>query len=386
MVRRFLLPLACCATVLLAGCAQPEPSEEPGDDTGPQEGVSWRVHEFLGPVLTDAQGRTLYVFLRDSAESSACADACAANWPPAGPEGLDETNESLLARLTTFARADGGQQLALDGRPLYRFAGDEAPGDARGQGRNGVWFVVRESDAPGQLNVDFLDGPGEHDAQGQNVTYGGAQGYLAQPAEPGEWPGVVMVHEWWGLNDHIRAMADALASHGYAVLAVDLFNGSIAQTPEEARAQVQGLDQAEATANLRAAVGYLREEVGAPRVASLGWCFGGGQSLQLALSGEPLAATVIYYGMLDTDVGNLSAIEWPVLGIFGAEDESIPVDRVRAFEDALDEVGVEKEIHVYDGVGHAFANPSGDAYAPQEAMDAWARTLAFLERHVASER
>jgi carboxymethylenebutenolidase len=380
-----VLALACCAAVLFAGWAQAEPSEEPpgGDDPAPgaDEGLAWREHEFLGPILVDAEGRTLYVFLRDAPGESACAGECATSWPPAEPAVA--TDAGLRARLSNVTREDGAAQLALDGRPLYRFAGDAAPGDALGQARNELWYVVRESDPPGRLNVDFLDGPGEHEVHGGNVTFGeGDAGYLARPAENGTFPGVVMIHEWWGLNANIRAMADALASHGYAVLAVDLFDGRVAQTPDEAMAQVRALDQTDANATMRAAVAHLREQEGAPAVASLGWCFGGGQSLRLALTGEPLEATVVYYGALDTSSENLTAIGWPVLGIFGADDESIPVETVRAFEAALDEAGVENEVIVYEGVGHAFANPSAPAWSPTRAMEAWARTLAFLDGHL----
>ena len=116
----------------------------------------------------------------------------------------------------------------------------------------------------------------------------------------------------------------------------------------------------------------------------MGWCFGGGQSLQLALNSEqnPLAATVIYYGNLVNDTNELSRIKWPVLGIFGDQDQSIPVESVNAFEQAFNETGITNEIYIYPGVGHAFANPSGDNYAPEETVDAWEKTLAFLKKYV----
>jgi carboxymethylenebutenolidase len=127
------------------------------------------------------------------------------------------------------------------------------------------------------------------------------------------------------------------------------------------------------------------ENVNASRIGSLGWCFGGGQSLQLALNteaGYPLAATVIYYGNLVTDAEELAQIQWPVLGIFGDQDESISVADVNRFEQALNSTGVPNEIYVYQGVGHAFANPSGDNYAPVETSDAWQKTLEFLKRNL----
>jgi carboxymethylenebutenolidase len=141
----------------------------------------------------------------------------------------------------------------------------------------------------------------------------------------------------------------------------------------------------EAVANMQGTVNYLGslENVNSSRIASLGWCFGGGQSLQLALNSEehPLAATVIYYGNLVNDTESLSKIKWPVLGIFGDQDQSIPVDSVMQFEQALNEIGITNEIYIYPGVGHAFANPSGDNYAPKETADAWKKTLVFLEKY-----
>lgn len=200
-------------------------------------------------------------------------------------------------------------------------------------------------------------------------------GYYVEPATAGDYPGVVMIHEWWGLNENIEEMARILAAEGYRVFAVDLYDGSVATESGTARELATSVRQSPeaAIATMEEALAYLRER-GATRLASLGWCFGGQQSLQLSLN-EPLDATVIYYGQLTTDVASLDG---PVLGIFGAEDGSIPVSEVEAFEAALQQEGVENDIIIYPGVGHAFANPSGSNYAPEETRDAWARTLAFL--------
>lgn len=224
--------------------------------------------------------------------------------------------------------------------------------------------------------------------------YDNVSGYLAIPqssisATDKVLPAVVMIHEWWGLNDNIKEMADQLASKGYAVLAVDLYNGTVAANPEEAGplAGTVRENPSNAIANLQSAVRYLAslENVNSSRIASLGWCFGGGQSLQLALNTEPdfpLAATALYYGNLVTDQDELSRINWPVLGIFGNQDQSIPVDQVREFGESLNATSIPNEIYIYDGVGHAFANPSNDNYAPQETSDAWEKTLAFLKKNV----
>lgn len=133
---------------------------------------------------------------------------------------------------------------------------------------------------------------------------------------------------------------------------------------------------------MRAATEYLRA-AGAERIASLGWCFGGRQSDELAISGEPLDATVVYYGGgMATTTERLSPINWPVLGIFGDQDQTIPVEMVSAFESSLNTLGIDNEIHIYPGVGHAFANPSGANYAPNETMDAWRKTLSFLQKNL----
>lgn len=208
----------------------------------------------------------------------------------------------------------------------------------------------------------------------------GTQGFYVQPATPGAYPGIVMIHEWWGLNDTMRDTAKELAGQGYRVLAVDLF-GTIATTQDEARKQTGAFDPAKGKENMRAAVAYLRAN-GATKIASLGWCFGGGQSLQLALSGEQLNATVIYYGNVVTDIEKLRTIKWPVLGIFAGEDRGIPPKTVNEFRDMLNELGISNSITIYPGVGHAFANPSGQSYAPEETKDAWQKTLTFLQQNL----
>jgi carboxymethylenebutenolidase len=205
------------------------------------------------------------------------------------------------------------------------------------------------------------------------------KGLHVYPEEDGYYPGVVMIHENRGLRPEIRDTAEQLAGQGYQVLAVSLLNG-VVETQEEARALTAQFNQEQGIQNMRAAVQYLRDH-GADKIASLGWCFGGRQSLELAISGEPLNATVVYYGGgMATSTDKLQPIKWPVLGIFGEEDKAIPVETVRNFEKALDTLGVTNEIHIYPRVGHAFANPSGINYAPEETQDAWNKTLIFLEK------
>ena len=175
-----------------------------------------------------------------------------------------------------------------------------------------------------------------------------------------------------------KEMAEKLASHGYIVLAVDLYNNQVGTTSEEARKLVTSYDGQEGIKNMGAAVSYLKTTESAEMVGSIGWCFGGGQSLSLALNNEDLDATVMYYGQVTSEPEKLSQMSTPILGIFAEEDKGIPVDSVQEFDLQLDNLGIENEIIIYPGVDHAFANPSGDRYAPEESKDAWNKTLEFF--------
>ena len=231
----------------------------------------------------------------------------------------------------------------------------------------------------------------------QNKTveyYPHSQGYLVYPVPSNDTvskklPAVVMIHEWWGLNKNIKDMANLLARQGFVVLAADLYNGQVANTTKRAMDLVQTVrnNQSNSINNLQSAVKYLSSlpNVDSSKIVSLGWCFGGGQSLQLALNSKehPLAATILYYGTpLVTDKSSLSKIKWPLLGIFGNKDQSIPLDEINQFRTSLNQSGVTNEVLIYNGVGHAFANPSGDNYAPKETEDAWEKTLSFLKKYV----
>ena len=226
---------------------------------------------------------------------------------------------------------------------------------------------------------------GELASQGETVVYAtvddtAVEGFLARPADwkPGG-PALIVIHEWWGLNDNIRTMARRLADEGYLSLAVDLYGGQRADTPERARELMQAVNEDAALDNLGQAYTYLTEEEGAGNVGSIGWCFGGGWSLQTALLlPDQLDAAVIYYGRLVTDTDRLATLQMPILGHFGEADQGIPVDQVRLFEQALEKVGADATIDIYPGAGHAFANPSGHNYQADAAELSWQRTVAFL--------
>ncbi|MFB6102175.1 MAG: dienelactone hydrolase family protein [Haloplanus sp.] len=221
------------------------------------------------------------------------------------------------------------------------------------------------------------------------TTIDGTPGYLARPADNGTYPAVVMIHEWWGLNENIEHMADILAGHGYVVFAVDLYDGEVAQNSSEAArlaGQVRSNPDVAVTKMSRAVSGLREAPYTTDRVASLGWCFGGGQSLQLSLSEADLNATVIYYGTLTTNASTLRRIDGPVLGIFGSEDQVVGIENVRAFDRTLDDLGVEHEVYVYEGASHAFANPSGESFRPNATRNAWTKTLRFLDEHLRDGR
>ncbi len=228
---------------------------------------------------------------------------------------------------------------------------------------------------------------------GGKVDYGTAEGnsltgYLARPADANATeplPALIVIHEWWGLNENIEMMTERLAGEGYMALAVDLYGGQVAENPDQAKALVQSAtaNPQQLEENLRQAYAYL-ESQNATKIASIGWCFGGSWSLNTALMfPDQLDAAVIYYGgQLVTDPERLSALEMPILGIFGALDTNPSPETVQQFETALKSVGKSPEIYIYEGANHAFANASGTRYNPEAAADAWGKTTAFLERHL----
>jgi len=181
-------------------------------------------------------------------------------------------------------------------------------------------------------------------------------------------------------------MADRLAGEGYIVLAVDLFGGASATTPEQARQQMLRVveNPRAANENIRQAYEFVDSTAGAPRIGSLGWCFGGGWSLNTAiLLPDEIDATVIYYGQVTDDEERLRPISSPILGLFGAQDQGITVEAVQNFEAALERLRKNYDIHIYPGADHAFANPTGTAYNAAVAEDAWQKTLEFLNLHLA---
>lgn len=228
------------------------------------------------------------------------------------------------------------------------------------------------------LNPDF-----PKNLQGKEITLKTAEGkpfrvYAVGPKDAKR--GILVIHEWWGLNDHIKAWADRFADQGYRAIAVDLFNNQVATKPDQARKLMMGVNQDQANAKHVAALKALQ----APgrKLATIGWCFGGGQSLRASLAAPDLVdATVMYYGPVITDAGQLAFLESPVLGIFAKKDTAIPPEKVKEFEQAMKEADKPVEIHLFDA-DHAFANPSGKNYDSAAAKKAWAITQQWLDKQL----
>lgn len=227
---------------------------------------------------------------------------------------------------------------------------------------------------------------------GEMVTYGemdgkDLQGYLVKPANAtASTPALLVVHEWWGLNDNMRQTADRLAGEGYIALVADLYGGESATIPKEAIKLMTALmaDTSKGDENVRQAYRYLEETVGAPRIGSIGWCMGGRWSLRTAiLFPADIDATVIYYGNTTDDEAELAPLQMPVLGNFASDDPVVKVESVQSFTAAMEKLGKDIDVKIYEGAQHGFSNPSGTAYNAEAAEDAWARTMEFLGTHLA---
>jgi carboxymethylenebutenolidase len=227
--------------------------------------------------------------------------------------------------------------------------------------------------------------------EGQTVTFTSGKdeikAYFSRPVSTNAYPGVVVIHEWWGLNDQIKGVTDRLAAEGYLAIAPDLYRGKVPTDAGYAHDLMRGVNENWAVGVIEGAATWLRATDARERrrspgqrmpIATVGFCFGGRLSLASALKGADTQAMVMFYGSVETDAKALEAIAVPVLGIFGNEDRGIPLDQVKAFEAALKAAGKKATVLVYTGVGHAFFNEERPGYDPDIAIDAWERTTMFL--------
>ena len=222
-------------------------------------------------------------------------------------------------------------------------------------------------------------------ADGKSVTYKSGdetvQGILYTPAGKAPFPAIIVIHEYWGLNDWVKEQASKLSYEGYVTLAIDLYRGKVATTPDMAHEIMRGVPEDRAKRDLHAAFEFLASlpTVKPDRIGAIGWCMGGGYSLDVALQEPTLAADVINYGHLATDPDAMKKIHAPILGLFGAQDHGITPDDVHKFEASMKQLGKQVDIKIYDDAGHAFENPNNkDGYRAADAADAWKRTVDFL--------
>jgi carboxymethylenebutenolidase len=222
-------------------------------------------------------------------------------------------------------------------------------------------------------------------ADGKSVSYKSGdetvQAILYTPSGQGPFPAIIVIHEWWGLNDWVKDQASKLADQGYATLAIDLYRGKVATTPDMAHEIMRGVPEDRAKRDLHAAFEFLQSQpnVRKDRIGAIGWCMGGGYSLDVALQEPTLAADVINYGHLATDPDALKKISAPILGLFGAQDQGITPDDVHKFEASMKQLGKRIDVKIYDDAGHAFENPNNKVgYRADSAADAWKRTVTFF--------
>ena len=187
-----------------------------------------------------------------------------------------------------------------------------------------------------------------------------------------------VIHEWWGLNDYIKKEAAMYAQEmpGVNILALDLYDGQVAATPEEAGKLMQGVKTERATAIIKGAQQYAGAKA---QFASIGWCFGGGWSLQSALlGGKQTVGCVMYYGMPEKDVAKLKGLNSDVLGLFADQDKWINPEVVKQFEKDMVAAGKKVTVKEYPA-DHAFANPSNPKYNKELANDAHQKALVYLK-------
>ncbi|MEO8882582.1 MAG: dienelactone hydrolase family protein [Devosia sp.] len=208
-------------------------------------------------------------------------------------------------------------------------------------------------------------------------------GFLALPRGAVRHPAIIVIHEWWGLTEWVKERALKLAASGYIALAVDLYGDKVTTDPLVARKLRRQLRPDHALDELKAAFDYLagRAEVDLGHICSIGWSMGGGFAIQFVIHEPRLAACVVNYGPLPTEIADIQKIDVPILGIFGSLDRGVSPDKVRGFEACMRAAGKQVEIRIYDGARHGFENPTDRMnYRPVAAADAWFRTLKFLGR------
>lgn len=227
----------------------------------------------------------------------------------------------------------------------------------------------------GDLITETISYP---DRDGEELT-----GYLARPADGEAHPAVIVIQEWWGLDDHIQDLTRRFANEGFVALAPDLYKGQVATEPDEARKLVMELDMAEAVAEIDQAIAYLLEQdyVSSEKAGVVGFCMGGGLVLQLAVASDRVGAAVPFYGTLLTPE-EAAQVQAPVQAHYGTEDRFDLAALEEMGQIIEEEAGYPSEVYIYEGAPHAFLNDTAESYRPEAAAEAWERTLAWFSEHL----
>lgn len=217
----------------------------------------------------------------------------------------------------------------------------------------------------------------------------GVDAFLSRPTASGKWPAILIIHEWWGLEDHFRDMTRAFAREGYVALAPDLYHGKVTADGEEAARLKTSLDLDRATREILDGIPYLKSLpfVNPGKIGIIGFCMGGGLALLSVCRTKEIAAAAIYFQSMYPDPGELVNIACPILGHYGEDDIYTPRSEVDAFEKILKEHNKSHEIYFYKNAGHAFVNDRHPELYRKEAAEAsWPRTLEFFQRHLKERR
>ncbi len=272
----------------------------------------------------------------------------------------------LLGLSSCDAGSDGEQTTSVAGDAAVGTVGEPAVGSDGRAGREVVTETWPYAEVDDQL----------------------VYGYFAFPADMvAPIPAVMLIHDRWGLDESTQVLSRRLAAEGYIVVAIDLFGGETAASPGLARAlEIKVFENPQlADENIRQAYQFLKDTFGAPQVASIGFGFGGGWSLNAAmLLPDELSASVIYYGQVISDQEKLAAVQVPILGLFARDDRVITAQSVLKFEVVLQALAKEFEIEIFTGAGRGFADHQSENYHAKTAALAWSRTVDFLHQHMAA--
>jgi carboxymethylenebutenolidase len=217
---------------------------------------------------------------------------------------------------------------------------------------------------------------------------GNAPGYLAAP-QSGKGPGVIVLQEWWGLDDNVRGIVDRFAEEGFVALAPDLYRGETTEQPSEAEQKMMAMNMDQAEKDMRGAVDYLTEHEAydGSGIGSVGFCLGGGLAVWAATANDKVDAVVTYYYVMPHGKPDFSKVQAPVQGHFGTNDDFVPVEDAQALEKELNDAGADAKFEFYEGAGHAFANDHDrlGTYDEGKAKEAWRKTIDFLRRHLSRD-